>query len=109
MRRRTQCTAFQLITGHAFHATYSRRFRATAPDIRACPDPECEGADWTPTHYFDDGCLVHWEPKVTSSLTTHSPPCYVAKKEDIDLRGYCGGPGLSVSPFLFRVLTHREA
>jgi hypothetical protein len=54
--RSVQCTAFRLITGHAFHATYSRRFRPGAPDILSCPDRNCDGVDWTPQNYFDDGC-----------------------------------------------------
>jgi hypothetical protein len=60
--RPTQCTAFRLITGPAFHATYSRRFRPLANDTLTCPEPECTD-DWTPEHYFDDGCDRDWELK----------------------------------------------
>jgi hypothetical protein len=66
--RTTQSTAFQLITGHAFHATYSRRFRRLAPDNLRCPDPECN-TDWTPEHYFD-ACDKDWEIKNT--ITPHN-------------------------------------
>ena len=53
-RRRAQATGFQLITGHAFTADYSMRFRRHANDVITCPDPECAVQRWTFTHYISD-------------------------------------------------------
>jgi hypothetical protein len=59
--QRSQCTAFQLVTGPAFHVTYSQRFRKGADDATKCPT--CLDDDWTPEHYFDDRCDRDWEEK----------------------------------------------
>jgi hypothetical protein len=58
--RRTQSTAFQILTGHGFFASYSRRFSPTADDVRACPSTPTE--DWNPSHYFE-GCGLDFAEK----------------------------------------------
>ena len=63
-RRKAQCTAFQLATGHAFHATYSLRFRAFANDTITCQGPSCVDKQWTLRHYLED-CDLDWEIKGT--------------------------------------------
>ena len=60
-RRRAQATAFQLITGHAFHADYSLRLRTNAGDTTTCPEPGCS-RPWTLRHYIED-CDRDWDLK----------------------------------------------
>ena len=59
--RAYQSAAFQLITGHAFDAGYSLRFRRNAGDNTTCP--HC-GSLHTIDHVLFD-CDHHWYPRAT--------------------------------------------
>ena len=59
--RAYQSTAFQLITGHAFNADYSARFRANAGDNTICP--HC-GNRYTIDHILFD-CDHFWYERAT--------------------------------------------